>query len=321
MKVARLIDYKKFEFSDSDIIEPVDGECLLKIKVVSICGTDIRREYNKEWSKESYPQSIGLPCHEIVGEIYRSKSKLFKEGDRVLAVPTNDNGLQEYLTLSEDRFIHLPEYGDYSDWVMCQHSGTVLYASKKWGNPAGKNIAILGQGGIGISFAMIAAMQGAKSIICIDYNQFRLDYSKEFGSTHFINASNENVEEKIAEITKGEMADIVVEATGSSSGLNECLDLVKKKGKIIVFGLTQDELVPINQNKFLSKNCIIESTLIMGTSTPLREIKEMIEMKKRGILDPGKLKTHEMGWEKVQEAFDMYDNNAEGLVKIALKVS
>ena len=59
----------------------------------------------------------------------------------------------------------------------------------------------------------------------------------------------------------------------------------------------------------------------MGTDTPLKEIKEMIEMKKRKILDPGKLKTHEMGWENVQEAFDMYDNNAEGLVKIALKVS
>ena len=181
MKVARLIDYKKFEFTDSDIKEPSEGECLLKVKVVSICGTDIRREFNKKWSKDSYPQSIGLPCHEMVGEIYRSKSKLFKEGDRVLAVPTSDNGLQEYLTLSEDRFIHLPDWGDYEDWVMCQHSGTVLYASKKWGNPVGKNIAILGQGGIGISFAMIAAMQGAKSIICIDYNQFRLDYSKEFG--------------------------------------------------------------------------------------------------------------------------------------------
>ena len=48
MKVARLIDYKKFEFTDSDIKEPSDGECLLKVKVVSICGTDIRREFNKK---------------------------------------------------------------------------------------------------------------------------------------------------------------------------------------------------------------------------------------------------------------------------------
>ena len=321
MKVARLIDFKKFEFSNSDIVEPNVGECLLKVKVVSVCGTDIRREFNKKWNNESYPQINGLPCHEVVGEIYRSKSKFFKEGDRVLAVPTSDNGLQEYLTLSEDRFIHLPDYGDYEDWVMCQHSGTVLYASKKWGNPVGKNIAILGQGGIGLSFTMIASMQGAKSIICVDYNQFRLDFSKKFGSTHVINASNENVLEKISEITNGQMADIVVEASGSSSGLNDSIEVVRKKGKIILFGLTQDDLIPFNQNNFLSKNCIIESTLIAGTETPLKEIKEMIEMKKRGLLDPGKLKTHVMDWEKVQEAFDMYDKTSEGLIKIALKVS
>ena len=321
MKVARLIDFKKFEFSNSDIVEPNVGECLLKVKVVSVCGTDIRREFNKKWNNESYPQINGLPCHEVVGEIYRSKSKFFKEGDRVLAVPTSDNGLQEYLTLSEDRFIHLPDYGDYEDWVMCQHSGTVLYASKKWGNPVGKNIAILGQGGIGLSFTMIASMQGAKSIICVDYNQFRLDFSKKFGSTHVINASNENVLDKISDITNCQMADIVVEASGSSSGLNDSIEAVRKKGKIILFGLTQDDLIPFNQNNFLSKNCIIESTLIAGTETPLKEIKEMIEMKKRGLLDPGKLKTHVMDWENVQEAFDMYDKSSEGLIKIALKVS
>ena len=47
MRVARLADYKKFEFSNSDIIEPNDGECLLKVKVVSVCGTDIRRDLIK----------------------------------------------------------------------------------------------------------------------------------------------------------------------------------------------------------------------------------------------------------------------------------
>ena len=168
---------------------------------------------------------------------------------------------------------------------------------------------------------MIASMQGAKSIICVDYNQFRLDFSKKFGSTHVINASNENILERISEITNGQMADIVVEASGSSSGLNDSIEVVRKKGKIILFGLTQDDLIPFNQNNFLSKNCVIESTLIAGTETPLKEIKEMIEMKKRGLLDPGKLKTHVMDWENVQEAFDMYDKNYEGLIKVALKVS
>ena len=109
MKAARLIDYKKFEFIDSDIQEPSSGECLLKVKVVSICGTDIRREYNKSGARIVIHKVLVCPAMKWL-EKYRSKSKLFKEGDRVLAVPTSDNGLQEYLTLPEDRFIHLPEW-------------------------------------------------------------------------------------------------------------------------------------------------------------------------------------------------------------------
>ena len=321
MKVARLTGKRKIEFSESDIIEPRNGECLLKVKFVSICGTDIRREFDKDLPESSYPLPPGTPCHEVVGEIYRSNSKLFKEGERVLAVPNADDGLQQYLTLNESRFLKLPNNGPLDEWVMCQHSGTVLYASKKWGNPSGKNIAILGQGGIGISFSMIAKMQGAKSIIGIDLNQSRLDISSKLASTHTINPSTNNLLEEVSEITNGEMADVVVEATGRPQGLNTCIDLVKKEGLVICFGLTTEELVPFSQNNFLSKNCTITSTLIAGTPTPLKEISEMIDLKNRGLIDPGKLKTHKMSWLYAQEAFDMYNSHSEGVVKIALEVS
>ena len=321
MKVARLTDRKKIEFTESDIIEPREGECLLKVKVVSICGTDIRREYEKDLPKDAYPLELGVPCHEVVGEIYRSKSKLFNEGDRVLAVPTADNGLQEYLTLNEARFIKLPNEGSLDEWLMCQHSGTVLYASKKWGNPSGKSIAVLGQGGIGISFSMIASMQGASKVIGIDINQSRLDISSNLGTTHTVNSDTSDLIKSISTITNGEMADIAVEATGRPEGLNSCIDIVKKGGLVICFGLTSEDLIPFSQNKFLSKNCTIISTLIAGTTTPLKEIKGMIELKKNGLIDPGKLKTHNMSWLDVQEAFDMYASHSEGLVKIALEVS
>ncbi|MBM01890.1 MAG: hypothetical protein CL762_04140 [Chloroflexi bacterium] len=321
MKVARLTSRKKIEFTESDIIEPRDGECLLKVKVVSICGTDVRREFDKDLPEDNYPLPIGTPCHEVVGEIYRSRSKLFNEGERVLAVPTADNGLQEYLTLNENRFVRLPDEGPLDEWVMCQHSGTVLYASKKWGDTTGKTIAVLGQGGIGISFSMIASMKGASKVIGIDLNQSRLDIASNLGTTHSINPENSDLIESISEITNGDMADIVIEATGRPEGLNSCVDIVKKHGTVICFGLTTEEFIPFSQNNFLSKNCTMISTLIAGTSTPLKEIKEMIELRKKGLIDPGKLKTHNMSWLNVQEAFDLYSSHSEGLVKIALKVS
>ena len=168
---------------------------------------------------------------------------------------------------------------------------------------------------------MIAAMQGANKVIGIDLNQSRLDIASSLGTTHSINPENDDLVESISEITNGDMADIVIEATGRPEGLNSCIDIVKKHGTVICFGLTSEDLIPFSQNNFLSKNCTMISTLIAGTPTPLKEIKEMIELKKKGLIDPGKLKTHNMSWVNVQEAFDMYSSHSEGLIKIALEVN
>ena len=321
MKAVQLIANKKFKFIEKDIIEPTVNQCLLKVNYVSVCGTDIRREFDKNLPPENYPMAPGMPCHEVVGTIYKSKSSLFKEGDRVLAVPTGDDGLQEYLTLDESRFIKLPEEGTLDDWVMCQHSGTALYASKQWGNPSGKTITIIGQGGIGISFTMIANMQGAGKVIAVDINQSRLDIARSLGATHTINNTESNISKMVLDINEGHLSDIVIEATGRPDSLNNCISVVKNGGIVICFGLTSEEYVPFNQNAFLSKNCQIISTLIAGTETPLKEIKEMIDLKNRGLINPGLLKTHNMHWSKVQEAYDLYNSTSEGMLKIALQVS
>lgn len=321
MKAARLTGHRKIEFTETDVINPKEKECLIKVKEVSVCGTDTRREFDKLLPEDSYPLPVGTPCHEVAGEIDESKSELFERGDRVLVVPPSDDGLQEYLTLNESRIIKLPDEGSLDEWVMCQHSGTALYASKYWGSTVGKSIAVVGQGGIGISFSMIAAIQGAKSIIGIDINESRLDIAKRLGASDYINVYKDNVVDRILEINEGELADVVIEASGRPDGLNTCTSLVKKDGLIICFGLTSEEYIPFDQNAFLSKNCNIQSTLIAGTFTPLKEIKEMVDLKKRGIMDPGKLKTHNMHWSEVQKAFELYSAHSEGIVKIALKVS
>jgi L-iditol 2-dehydrogenase len=321
MKAVQLIANKKFKFIEKDIIEPTLNQCLLKVNYVSVCGTDTRREFDKNLPVENYPMPPGMPCHEVVGTIFKSNSLLFKEGDRVLAVPTGDDGLQEYLTLDESRFIMLPDKGGLDDWVMCQHSGTALYASKQWGNPSGKTITVIGQGGIGISFTMIANMQGAAKVIAVDINQSRLDISRSLGATYTINNAESNLSQMLLDVNEGKFSDIVVEATGRPDGLNNCISIVKKGGIVICFGLTSEDYVPFNQNAFLSKNCQIISTLIAGTETPLKEIKEMINLKKRGLINPSLLKTHIMHWSKVQEAYDLYNSTSEGMVKIALEVS
>ena len=201
---------------------------------------------------------------------------------------------------------------------MCQHSGTALYSAKHWGNLMGKKIAIIGQGGIGLTFTMIAERQGAQQVVGIDLEEYRCRTSMELGATHTINATNENVQEAATEITGGNLFDVVVDASGNREGLGIAVGLVRDEGQIISFSLVDPVKVMFDHREWMGKNIQINATVIAATDEPVKEIREIVALKERGWIDPGVLKSHDMNFTEVQEAFEMYRLREDGVIKIAM---
>ena len=67
MKAAQLVGPKLFEFIDIEMPTIKDGECLIKLERVSICGSDIRHGYGPRYAPDHYPLQVGRPCHECAG--------------------------------------------------------------------------------------------------------------------------------------------------------------------------------------------------------------------------------------------------------------
>ena len=321
MKAARLAGYKKFEFVEPPAPTPNEGECLIKMEKVSICGSDIHNVYVRERPEEEYPLPIGAPNHECAGVVVESRSDQLKEGQRVIVLPNGQYGLVEYLTSGPDRIIPLPDHGPLDEWVMCQHSGTVLYSVQQMGNVLGKRIVVLGQGGIGLSFAMITANQGAKDVIVSDPVDFRLETSQKLSGAYTINPDRENLIEAVQELTEGEGADIVVDAAGTHEAFNDCFRLVKKFGKIILFASQDDSRATLeNYSLLMIKQPTILPTVGGASGDPLTHIKEMVRLRERGWIDPGQFVTHRMGFDDVQRAYDMYDQRADNIIKVVMSV-
>ena len=187
MKAARLVGPKLFELLEAETPTAQDGECLVKLERVSVCGSDIRHGFaiNPE---EYYPAPIGHPCHELAGTIVDSRTDAYHEGQRVIVIPPRGSaGLVEYMVSDPSRMILLPDEGSLDDWIMCQPSGTVLYSCQQMPNLLGKNVVVMGQGSIGLSFTMITSRIGARNVIACDLLDYRLEASKMFGSTHQVN--------------------------------------------------------------------------------------------------------------------------------------
>ena len=95
-------------------------------------------------------------------------------GQRVIVLPSTSAGLVEYLAEPPSRVIPIPDNGDLSTWVMCQHMGTVMYSCDRLGGVLGKRVVIMGQGPIGLNFTYWMAQQGARQIITVDLLDYRL---------------------------------------------------------------------------------------------------------------------------------------------------
>jgi L-iditol 2-dehydrogenase len=320
MRAARLASPKKIEFVETEKPKPIDGEVLIKMEQVSICGSDIYLEYDRDLPEEEYPMAPGRPCHECAGVIVESRTPDLKEGQRVIVIPKLGAGMAQYVTQAPDRIIALPDWGGLDEWVMCQHSGTVLYSAKQWGNPMGKRIAVLGQGGIGLSFTMIAEKQGALQVIGMDLHDYRLKKALELGATDTINPSKEDPAEAVKRLTKGKGLDVVVDASGAPDGLETCLKLVNKEGLVIGFSLVSPKKVSFTQGEWMMKNATLRATTVALTNHPVQEIREIVALRDRGWIDPGKLKTHNWTWDRAPEAFEMYAGQKDGVIKVALAV-
>ncbi|MCZ6539261.1 MAG: zinc-binding dehydrogenase [Chloroflexi bacterium] len=319
MRAARVVARRKIEFLDVPEPGPLEkSEVLVKLEALSVCGSDIYLEYDAALAEEAYPFVPGAPMHECAGVVVESRDPDYEEGQRVIVIPKDADGMKEQVVQTAGRLIKLPEWGELSEWVMCQHSGTALYSARHWGNPVGRKIAIIGQGGIGLTFTMIAERQGADQVVGIDLEEYRCLKSAELGATHTINASNENVVEAANEITGGSMFDVVVDASGDPDGLDIAVALARDGGQIISFSLVDPTRVTFDHRKWMIKNIQINATVIALTGEPVREIRDIVALKERGWIDPGVLKSHDMKFEDAQQAFEMYRLREDGVIKIAM---
>src|SRR5438270_10109771 len=101
MKAARLVSPREFEILDVPTPKLQEGEALVRMEHLSVCGSDLRL-YDRTLNESDYPLDVGRPCHECLGTVTESRDPSIKEGQRVIAL-TYAGGLVEYAAVPASR--------------------------------------------------------------------------------------------------------------------------------------------------------------------------------------------------------------------------
>ena len=302
-------------------------EVLIRMKVASICGTDVHIYNWNEWARKRIKVPL-IQGHEFCGHIEKIGSNVegLKKGDYVSAEGhiacgrchmcrtgnahvcrtvsilgiDRDGSFAEYMTVPASNVIVNdpdlpPELATMQDPL-----GNAVYTVTN-ANVPGKTVAVFGLGPIGLMAVAVCRAMAAARVIAIGHtNRYRLGLAKDVGA-HLVLASNPELVAQVMNATAGEGVDEVLEFSGSEDALRQAIEIVRPSGGIHVLGFFK-HAPTIDINELVTKGVSlygIHGRLMFKTWY------DMAGLLKSGNLNLRPILTHRFPLEKYNEAMEV----------------
>lgn len=317
---------------------PGPGQALIRIVTAGICGSDIAA-YRGVNNLVSYPRVIGHELAGVVEQIPADNKRGIKVGDRVVVDPyiycghcypcrigrTNcctdlkvlgvhvDGGMAEYFCHPADMLIKLPDDMSWELAAMAEPLTISLHGIHRGRLQAGEYCAVIGAGPIGLVAALVAKAYGAHPIL-LDLVQQRLDFAKSLGVEYVVNSGAEDSIERVKEITGGDMAQLVMECSGSNGAIRSTLDLVSYAGRITFTGWPKKE-TSLPTDLFTKKELDLR-----GARTSAGEFEEALELMSSGKVDMMKILTKTVSIIEAAETLRDIEKNPGEYMKVVVRV-
>jgi threonine dehydrogenase-like Zn-dependent dehydrogenase len=315
MLAGQITQRRRIELIDQP--EPAQGksgEIVFQPEIACLCGSDVPYFLAKH---PEYPLQVGLSLHEMVGTVLWADGSRFRQGQKVLAVPTNHVGIFERFAITENFVVPLDLRRPLEEMILCQPLGTVLYGLRMLPNLLGWNVVVVGQGPIGQLFCGALRNLGARQIVGIDRIAARLSLSKRMGATAVINLEQEDPIAAVADLTGGAMADLVIEAVGHEhQALNLCIDLCRRLGRIHYFGVPPQVIDGIRWRDLMMKNLSLTTSLGPDFA---RDYPLAMQWIGEGRIDVRPLVTHSFPLSEIQTAFETFSDRKDGACKVLIR--
>lgn len=327
MKAVFIKGLGEIEIKDVPIPKINSKEVLVKMIVCGVCGTDIE----KIKGKSATPLKLG---HEVAGVIVEvgSAVKNFAVGDRVFVhhhVPCytcyycrhgdytlcdefpksnlDPCGMAEYFRVPEDNvekgaILKLPNEVEFDEAALIEPIGCCIRGLNKAKVNAGDDVLIIGAGPVGLIMISLLKLFGAGNIIVSETSSFRLSIAKSFNVNAAVNPINENLKETVYEVTDGRGVDLAIVAVGNAKVIPQALDLLRKGGKLLLFGSPPPgDLLIYDANKIFLR----ELKIIPSYSTTEIETNIALKLLKLKKIDVSKLVSHRFKLDEAEKALKL----------------
>lgn len=352
MKAAIFVEPKRIVLGEKPVPDVGPLDALIRITTTTICGTDVHI------LKGEYPVARGLTIgHEPVGIIEKLGSSVqgYREGQRVIAgaiTPsgysaaclcgcssqdgagtkhgfkgmggwrfgnTIDGAQAEYLLVPDamTNLAPIPDGLSDEQVLMCPDIMSTGFSGAESGTVRiGDVVAVFAQGPIGLCATAGAKLMGATTIIAVDSVPARMEISRAMGATHVVDFSKSDPVAEIMRLTDGRGVDVAIEALGRQQTFEAALRVLRPGGTLSSLGVYSTDLtIPLDAFLAGLGDHTIRTTLCPGGKERMRRLMEVIASSR---LDTRPLVTHRFKLDDIEKAYDLFANQRDGVLKVAI---
>lgn len=241
-----------------------EGEAIVRIRSVGICGTDYSIYKGK--IPVAYPRIIG---HEMVGEVVEAPGGAPEPGTRVIVDPNvaclrcercregranlcsngwlmgrdRDGALRELVAAPAANLYRLPDDLETHVAPLIQVLTTCVHAQRLTEVFPGDAVAIVGLGVTGFLHLQLAKLRGARPVVCVTRSEGKFELARELGADETIPSGDPNAVDRVREVTGGG-ADVVIECAGTVATLADSVRMARSGGRVLAFGTIADTSGP-----------------------------------------------------------------------------
>lgn len=315
--------------------EPVAsrGEVLLKIGAAGICGTDIHI------LKGEYPINPPVTLgHELAGTIVALGDEVtgWNVGDRVTSLPfavvcetcefcqRGDYGLcasrqsygsgvngafAPYLAVNASGLYRLPDTQDFIGGCLTEPLACCTKAALSIGAlQAGETAVVLGPGPIGLLMTQVAHAVGARVILIgLSSDEARLELGRRLGAAHTLHSDAADFNAQLRQICDTETIDVVFECSGAAPALQQAVEIVRKKGRVVQVGLF-GKPITVDMNRVVLKDITLHGSF----ASSRQSWEQALDLIQAGLIDTCALVSDVFPLEDWEQAFSRATNR-EGL--------
>lgn len=344
MKTAVMKAIGKIELEEREIPQPKEGEVLIKIGYVGICGSDVH--YFETGAIGDFvvkpPFVLG---HEAAGTVVALGEGVdfLKIGDRVamepgktcghcefcrtgrynlcpdvqfFATPPYDGVFQEYVAYDASMCFRLPDNVSLMEGALIEPLAVGFHAANQGGAHIGQKAVVFGSGCIGLMCLLALKAEGVTEVYVVDVIDKRLEKAMELGAAGVINSSKEDAVERIMELAGGYGVDLAIDTAGADVTINQGIRMVKPGGTIVCVGYSRSGKVTLDMSVALNKEITFRTVFRYRHIYPMA-----IAAVSSGLINLRNVVTDTFTLDEIQEAMMKSVNDKVNIVKAVIEVA